>query len=480
MDKLLTQRNTVVLVAVLTLWRLYLSATLQLHPDEAYYWLWSRYLDLGYFDHPPLVAYFIWLSTRLSHAEFWVRLSGTVVLLVLSGLMWQFTLRLYNNVTLAAASVVLFNVFPVTMLGLIVITPDVPLLLFCALCILIFWQAVQGHHHGWWYLLGVSFGLALLSKYTAILLAPCFFLYLLLTEDRRWLKTIYPYVGLLIGILIFLPVLWWNSQHGWVSFGFQLRNGLGGEDFAVEKVAEYAAGQLLIAGPVAWFVGLWAVFVAMQRKDRATLLLVCTAVPIFLFFGLSSLRKVAGPNWPAFAYFSFSILITQYCLHGNSKVRRALWSAAVASSLALSLVVTLHARFGVLGLERYSGELAQADATNWFHGWRELGVALKNMPDINFAVTPSHQLSAEIIYYTNASISARTTPTSRPSQFNLLDDPQGVPLIDPVYVWTSSDFMGHEPKIAALAAGSRILQTYREGRVVRTYHIVSGLNATWP
>jgi hypothetical protein len=54
MEKLLTKRNTMILVGVLALWRLHLSAELQLHPDEDDYWLWSRYPDVGYFDHPPL------------------------------------------------------------------------------------------------------------------------------------------------------------------------------------------------------------------------------------------------------------------------------------------------------------------------------------------------------------------------------------------------------------------------------------------
>jgi len=66
MEKFLNPRNTIIVVGVLTLWRLYLSAGLQLHPDEAYYWLWSRHLDIAYYDHSPLVAYFIWITTLFS------------------------------------------------------------------------------------------------------------------------------------------------------------------------------------------------------------------------------------------------------------------------------------------------------------------------------------------------------------------------------------------------------------------------------
>ena len=172
MEKLLTKRATIILVGALTLWRLYLSATLQLHPDEAYYWLWSRHLDVAYFDHPPLVAWFIWLTTRFSDAELWVRLSGTLVALIVSGLMWQLAMQLFRSVRVAAGSVMLFNAYPWTVLGLMVMTPDVPVLLFWSLSVWLFGQLL-GRRQPWlWYALGVSFGLALLAKYTALLLVP--------------------------------------------------------------------------------------------------------------------------------------------------------------------------------------------------------------------------------------------------------------------------------------------------------------------
>lgn len=477
MKKILNQRNTVILIALVSLWRLYLSAALQLHPDEAYYWLWSRDLAMGYFDHPPLVAFFIWLTTLASKSELWVRLSGTLVMLLLSGLMWRLSMELFKNVALAAGSVILFNVYPLTMLGMLVITPDVPVLLFWSLSIYVFWQIMRSGQTGWWYLLGVTFGLALLSKYTAILMVPCFLLYLLLTDDRRWLKTRHPYLSLLVGLVCFLPVVYWNSQHDWVSFVFQFKNGLGGDAFDIAKVAEYAAGQLLVTGPVVWLLGLYAALVGLYRRDKATLLLICTAIPIIAFFGFSSFRKVASPNWPAFAYFTFSMLVSKFCLDSASKWRQHLWSLAVVSSLALSLVATLHARFNLIPSERYSQELAASDATNAFHGWRELGAELKKYPSPSFAVSPSHQLSAEIIYYTDASLPTQTAKSARPSQFNLLDWPEALRGKDGLYVWTDGDFIGPQGDYFATASASRVLQIYRQGKSVRTYHIFAGQTA---
>lgn len=477
MQQVLTKRNTLLLVAVLALWRLYLSSALQLHPDEAYYWLWSRYLDVSYFDHPPMVAYFIWVSTFFSKSELWVRFSGTLVLLLLSGLMWRIAMQLFKSEPVAAGSVLLFNLYPLTMLGMIVITPDVPVLLFWSVSVYLFLRIMDSQQTWLWYPLGVTFGMALLSKYTAVLMVPCFLLYLLLTEERRWLKTVHPYLAMGVGFLCFLPVVFWNSGNEWVSFIFQLKHGLGANNFNASNAAQYTAGQMLIAGPITWLLGMYAAGVSWYRRDKNTLLLACTAVPVILFFGFTSFRKLAGPNWPAFAYFSFSLLVSQYGLAGYSKIRRSLWSAALLSTLALSLTATLHARFSFLPL---SEELASADATNWFYGWRELGAELKKQTGQNLAITPSHQLSAEIIYYTDAHVSAQTARQSRPSQFNLLALPGSPRGKDPLYVWTDADYPDLDPAYFAASSNNDRFNAYREGRVVRTYHIISGQPALIP
>lgn len=479
MEALLTKRSALVFVALLALWRLHLSAELQLHPDEAYYWLWSRYLDLGYFDHPPMVAYFIWATTLTSNSELWVRLSGSLVMLAASVLMWRLALQLFKSEAVAAGSVILFNLYPLTMLGIIVITPDVPVMFFWCLGVYLFSQVLQSGQRWRWYPLGLVFGLALLSKYTAVLMAPCFFLYLLLTDDRRWLKTVHPYLALLLGLACFAPVLWWNSQNGWVSFVWQFGRRLSGNTLDAGNVAEYVGGQLLLTGPLVWLLGMVAAGVALVRKDKATLFLVCTSVPVIGFFGLTSLRSVAEGNWPAFAYFSFSILVSKYCLAGFSRLRRGLWTTALAMTLGMAMTATLHARFSVLPLARWSESMATADATNAFYGWRELAAEIKKHPDHALAVSPSHQLSAEIMYYTDTQVSAQTALTSRPSQFNLLDVARLPRAKDRLFVWTEADFPEFGAAAPAAIQGSRF-NTYRQGHLIRSYYISAGQSAPVP
>jgi 4-amino-4-deoxy-L-arabinose transferase-like glycosyltransferase len=316
--------------------------------------------------------------------------------------------------------------------------------------------------------------LALLSKYTAILLLPCLLIYLLLTEDRRWLKTFYPYLAVLAGLLCFFPVVYWNSQHEWVSFAFQLEHGLGGHSYSLDRMALYFGGQLLVAGPIAPLLGIYAAFAYSFRKNKAQLFLILTALPVIMIFGFSSIKKLAGPNWPVFAYFTFSILVTKYFLDSTSRMLRSLWYAALLASISVSAIVTLQAKFSVLPLASYSKELAVADATNWFYGWRELGAELIKYPDMEFAVAPSHQLAAEIMYYTNEKLFVQTDERARPSQFNLWSWPAGLKGKNGFYVWAEGDAIGPYAKYFSSTTGIDTLQIFRDGLAVRSFHIVPG------
>src|ERR1043166_9632917 len=80
----------ILIVGVITLIRIavLLVTPLQLYPDEAQYWWWAQSPDWGYFSKPPLIAWIIWLTTRLSDAEWAIRLAspllhaGTALLLL--------------------------------------------------------------------------------------------------------------------------------------------------------------------------------------------------------------------------------------------------------------------------------------------------------------------------------------------------------------------------------------------------------------
>jgi len=472
--KIFNKTNAYVFVLLTAAWRAYLSATLQLHPDEAYYWLWSRHLDLGYYDHSPMVAYFIRLTTLFSQSELAVRFSGVIGLFFLSYICWKLALELFKSEAAASASVIIFNSLPLTLSGSIIITPDLPAFFFWSLSAYFAWQIVRTQKAFFWYLLGASFGLGLLSKYTAVFFAPSFFLFIALTDERKWLKTIHPYLAFLFGCAFFLPVIYWNSAHQWISFKFQMGHGLGGQKYSPGKLVEYAGGQMLVAGPFLWLAGMYAGFVYLFKKDKPRLFLSLITLPIIMFFAYSSLKKTAGPNWPAFAYFTFSIIIGAYFTEGGRFRKAVLW-LAIASSFLLSVIAMAHARFTIIPLHKISKDMAEADATQFFYGYRELGQEILRHPEVKLAITASHQLSAEIAYYTGEKVFAYVdTKLTRTSQFNFWELPKDLKDKDGLYIYLEGDGVGQYKDYFVSTGEIMHLNVFRKGYLLRSYRMVHG------
>ncbi len=476
MEKWLTKRTAVAAIAVITLWKLYLSAALQLHPDEAYYWLWSQRLAFGYYDHAPLLAWLIRLTTIFSNAEIWVRFSGAAGTVVMSVLAWKLAREISGRTAVAAAAAIMLNVLPLTVSGSIIITPDIPAFFFWSLAVWWLWRAARSEKKHYWYLAGIAFGLSLLSKYTSVLFAPCAFLALAASpEDRRWLKTPHPYAAFVLGLLMFIPVILWNAQHDWISFRFQLGHGLGSDHYRLDTFLDYLGGQMLVAGPFVWLAGMVGGSTFLFARDRNKRFLAFTSLPVILFFAYSSLKKSAGPNWPACAYFTFCILTSWYLLDGK-KLRRAFLAAAIGFSAFMSIVVTMHARYSILPLSQWNRDWAIADATNWFYGWRELTAKIMDgHPDTRFVLTPSHQLCAEIAYYSGGKLHPYIDlELTRPSQFNIWRFPAGLKDSEGVYVFIDGEAPGPYPRYFGELTGASGIDIIRSGFRFRGFHIIRG------
>lgn len=145
----------------------------QLSPDECYYFLWSKNLDFSYFDHPPMIAYLIKISTLVfGENEIGVRFFAlflsffTGIFLILIGKKLKDYEASFNILLLIMPSI-LFSV------GTIIMTPDTPLIFFSILSYYFLLKFQENKN--FIYFSAISFGLALLSKYAAVLLLPSFF-----------------------------------------------------------------------------------------------------------------------------------------------------------------------------------------------------------------------------------------------------------------------------------------------------------------
>src|SRR5205085_5365047 len=101
----------------------------------------------------------------------------------------------------------------------------------------------------WWLAAGLFGGLALLSKFTAIMLLPAVVAFMLVPDwRRRWLKSPYPWAAALLAAVVFSPVLVWNDQHDWSSFRFQFVRAVAAHPLSLRTVGEFFGMQLGLVG----------------------------------------------------------------------------------------------------------------------------------------------------------------------------------------------------------------------------------------
>jgi len=245
---LISARNAGLAVAVLLLLRAAMAGFLPLSADEAYYWLWSRQLAAGYYDHPPAIAFLIRTGTMLfGDTEFGVRFCGVLLSVAASWFVWQTGLAILRDGTKAALAVLLFNLTLMTGVEMLAVTPDTPSIAATAAFLFCLAKLQQTRDGRWWLWAGVAAGLGLLSKYSGLFAGAGAAVWLLASpRERAWLKTIWPWAGGVLALLIFLPNLLWQSQHQWMTFAFQFGRVTGG-DLTLRFLGEFIGAQLGMA-----------------------------------------------------------------------------------------------------------------------------------------------------------------------------------------------------------------------------------------
>jgi len=296
------------LIAVMTALRVIYASMVDLRTDEAYYWTWSKEQVLCFLDHPPMVAWFIRFGTALfGDTNLGVRFAGILAMLLTQLLLADLVRRVTHDVR----AIVLAVLMPEAALyyGLLMakVSPDIALIPFA---VAMLWALIRLHESGngrWWLIAGCFAGLALLSKFTAVMLLPAVASFLLVPDwRRRWLRSPYPYGAALIAIGLFLPVLIWNAGHDWANFRFQLVRAVASHEVSLRTVGDYIGLQLGLVGFILLPVVMSGVMLTAWRGYRygsAVAILLSTAVLVpFGYFLARSLTLRVGDTWPMFIW----------------------------------------------------------------------------------------------------------------------------------------------------------------------------------
>ena len=369
-------RNTALTILALVALRLAAAAWTPLTFDEAYYWMWSKHLAGGYYDHPPGVALVIRLGTMLAgDTELGVRLASILLALPMSFAVFRTASILFGGVRVAATAAILLNVTLMAAVGTLIVTPDSPLLVASSFVLFYLAKVSETGRDAWWLAVGAAVGVALLSKYTALFFGPAILIWLVtVPKMRHWLISPWPYLGGLTALAIFSPVMLWNADHQWVSFIKQIGRARI-EDFRPAFIGELIPTQIAFATPLVFILGAMGLYALLARKAGAAAaraLINATFWTIVVYFIWHSLHARVEANWfaPVYPAFAIAAAVAAHLTQWKDRQQRTIdfclrWAAPTGVVMFALLIV--QANTGVL-----SGYRRDATVRSVGVGWREL------------------------------------------------------------------------------------------------------------
>lgn len=339
-------KNLTYFLLITSIIKLIFIALIPITPQEAYYWYYSKNPDFSYFDHPPMAAYSILLGTTLwGDNSFGVKFMAVVWSVATQLLLFATAKRFFSisenpdkTESKAFLVVLIYNITIFANLYSTTVVPDTPLLFFWLLCIYSIQEYFTTHQNKFWILAGIALGLGMLSKYSMVLITIAILLVFVFTKEyRKEFKNIHVYLAVIISIVIFLPVIYWNFKHEWASFLFQtVERAEKTKPFTLKYFFQLIGSQLFMLAPFVFWITLrlLAKSISIWKSSLASRLLLSAFLVPILLFTYVSFKSLVKMNWLLPAYLPAIILF----VHFGFEIKRWLRNALITFSIVLVLI----------------------------------------------------------------------------------------------------------------------------------------------
>ncbi len=381
--------------------RFYVCAAAGLADDEAYYRLWSLAPALSYLDHPPMIAWNIaagrWMG---GDTPLGVRLAAPVVHLIGTLALWRTAALLYDLETACRAAWFL-QAMPLLAVGGVIVTPDLPSVLFSGLVLWSLAELDRSQNANWWLAVALFAGCGLLSKYTNLFLGLTILLWLAaVPANHKWFRAPQLWIGGLLAALLASPVVIWNAEHQWASFAKQFGRVAPSGGMSLHYLAELAGGFLGLASPVIALLAIAGLIrtvrSAIASRDSADVLIVAAVLPMLGYFLIHTLHDRVQANWLAPLYPTLAITAA---IGLNTTIPQAWRRRCAAGAVGLGFVsiaaVYMHAIYPFAALH------IRKDPTSQMHGWAEFGDAvdvLRGESGAAWIATSSYATTGQIAF----------------------------------------------------------------------------------
>jgi hypothetical protein len=376
---------------------LFQATTTGLLDDEAYYWVYSRFPDWGYFDHPPMVALLIKAGYTIFANPLGVRL---FIVLMCTATLWMIDLLIgkRNDKLFFTIALSMF----LLQIGGILAVPDLPLIFFVALFFVVYKQFIKRQNFLYGLLLGIVSALMCYSKYHGLLVI----FFTLLSNPRLFLKWTTWLAAVTAGLLL-LPHLMWQINHGNPSLNYHLfeRNAL---QYQAEFTIEYIYGQILLAGPLIGWMLWWGVF-KYKPEDEIEKALKWNVIGITLLFLAASFKGRTEANWTVPVFVGLIVLGHRY-INTNQKLEKWVYRLMIPA-VVLILVLRIYMMSDIKPLSWFPKDE--------FHKTREWANAIhdsaKGLPVV---FVNSYQKASQYWFYTGDTSFSLNTLQYRRNNYN--------------------------------------------------------------
>ena len=400
------KNKLLLLIAISTVLRLIITFTLELSNVEAYYWVFAQHLQWNYFDHPPMVAWLIRLTTAnlLLHNEVFVRLGAVISSAICIWLIFKIGTVINNQRTgWLAALLYTSSIYCSISVGAFII-PDSPQMVFWLASILILIKISNSTTYNskltlLWCQFGVMSGLCIMSKVHGIFLWLGVVLYALVI-NRAWLKFKGFYLSAVISLIIVSPIIIWNLQNNFISYQFHIsRVTFVGTGIQISVFIKELLGVIVLTNPVNFFFIVSSLIWVFKGKcpidkNNIQILLFCS-LPLIVVLLFISLFRETFPHWPGPAY-SCLLILPALKLASVDKAETHNIPTGIKVGLAFMLIITISDIFitnyypGTISEQKQGLNIGKEDLSLDMYGWKEAGQKFDSLykSDITHNIMP--------------------------------------------------------------------------------------------
>ncbi len=392
--------------------------------DESYYWVYSQYLDWGYFDHPPMIALLIKIGTIIAGNS----LLGVRLTIMLMQIVFLLVLYQLLNIKDTKENIFLFFIVSSSIVMLqaygFIATPDSPLLFFTVLFLWSYRFYVSNDYSlKGALLLSVCMAGLMYSKYHG-----AFVILLIIFSNLSLLKKKSFYFAIIISIVLYVPHILWQFNHDFPSLKYHLVERSRG--FEWNNLIDYILNQLPVFNPFTLIAG---IYVLIKRKERDFFerALKFLMAGFLIFFTVWTFKSRVEPHWTIAALVPMIILIIREAIE-NIKLKRYLYKV-VAPSIILILTARIFLMIDILPIE-----------TEW-HGDKQKVLDLYAIAgDRPVVFTSGFQMPSKYRFYTKKESHAMGALNYRNTQYDIWNFDEDYRDI-PVVLDFRSDTTGVEP-----------------------------------